>query len=71
MNDEILFNTMLSDYPDVLNVNQVCIILGIGKKLAYYILKDNKIAYLKVGRSYKIPKVNLIQYLIHDDQHEH
>ena len=64
-NENILYQTMLIDYPDVLNVEDVCKILGIGKKLVYSILKENNLDHPRIGRAYKIPKINLIQYLTH------
>ena len=38
--------------------------LDIGINLAYELVRKNKIPSLKVGREYKIPKVNVISYLI-------
>ena len=54
---------MLKNYPDVLNVTQLCEILKISRKLAYRLLKEGKIKHLKIGRSYKIPKPFLLRYL--------
>ena len=36
---------------------------GISKKLAYRLLADGDILSVRVGRSYKIPKVSVIAYL--------
>lgn len=57
-------NTICQDFPDVLNVAHLCEILGISRKLAYRLLKEGEIEYLLIGRSYRIPKVNLIKYLL-------
>lgn len=52
-------------YPDVVNVEQLCTMLGgIGRKTAYGLLKGGSIRYLKIGKSFKIPKVAVIEYLI-------
>jgi len=53
----------LKKYPDVLNINQMCEILGVSVKTGYSLLKSKKIASLKVGRSYRIPKTHLVSYL--------
>ena len=37
---------------------------GIGKKTAYELLKDGAIHYMKIGKSFKIPKIYIIEYLI-------
>ena len=52
------------EYPDVVNVNQMCEMLGgISLKLGYRLLKANEIEHLKIGRAYRIPKLNIIKYL--------
>lgn len=56
---------LFSNYPDVVSINQMCVMLGgIGKKTAYNLLKNGEIRYLKIGKSYKIPKICIIEYLI-------
>lgn len=54
---------MLNDYPDVLTVAQVAEILGIGKNAAYCLIKNRSIGCRRVGRSIRIPKVCVIDYL--------
>jgi len=55
---------MFKEYPDVLDIVKMCEMLNIGVKMAYRMLKENKIAHLKVGRLYRIPKVHVIDYLL-------
>ena len=55
---------MLKNYPDVLNVEQMCEILGgINIKTGYKILKEKKIESIKVGRAYLITKINVVDFL--------
>lgn len=55
---------MFEKYPDVVEVKELCQILGgISKKLAYRSLANGEIFSVRVGRSYKIPKVSVIAYL--------
>lgn len=55
---------MFKNYPDVINVKQLQEMLGgISKKLAYYLLKNNIIKSVKIGREYKIAKADVILYL--------
>lgn len=61
--------TLFSDYPDVVNVEQMCSMLGgIGKKTAYDLLKNGEIRYIKLGRSFKIPKICIIEYIVGNGQ---
>ena len=57
------YRIMLKDYPDVMNAEQVCEVLGVGMKTCYRILKERKITSIKVGRAYRIPKAHLLSYL--------
>ena len=54
---------MLKDYPDVLNIDQMCEILSVSTKTGYKIIKSGSICCLKVGRAYRIPKAHLFSYL--------
>ena len=55
---------MFSNYPDVVDIRQLCEMLGgIGQKTAYQLLHDGKIRYLKIGRSFRIPKKSIIAFL--------
>ena len=58
-----LYNTTFQDYPDVLNIAQLSRLLGISKKLASELMKENKIKYTRVGREYRIAKIHVIEYL--------
>ena len=42
--------------------------LGICRKNAYLLVKQNKIHSARVGRSYKIPKLCVVEYLIDQDR---
>ncbi len=56
---------LFSEYPDVVTVKQMCTMLGgISMKTAYQLLETGKIRYLKIGKSFKIPKIFIIDYLV-------
>ena len=57
------YNVRLKDFPDILNVDQLCEVLGISTKTGYKLLSNGTIAALKVGRMYRIPKVHVLPYL--------
>jgi len=46
-----------------MNIDQMCEILGISTKTGYRLLKEGTITSLKVGRTYRIPKVHVLTYL--------
>ena len=64
LNPRDAYRVMLRDYPDVLNIDQMCEILSISTKTGYALLKKGSVQHLKVGRSYRIPKAHLLTYLI-------
>jgi len=54
---------IFEDYPDILNVNQLCQALDCGKNTAYNLINQGNIKALKIGNTWKIPKAYLIQYI--------
>jgi excisionase family DNA binding protein len=61
------YSLMFTDYPDIVNFVQMKQMLGgISDTLAYRMLREKKIKSKKVGREYKIPKVNVINYITTD-----
>ncbi len=62
------YKSMFKNYPDVVNVKELQSMLGgISKKLAYHLLQNNIIKSIKIGREYKIDKVDVISYLTEKD----
>ena len=51
------------EYPDVVSVEEMSDMLGIGVKSAYKLVKDGEIQCFKVGRFYRIPKYHILKYL--------
>ena len=50
-------------YPDVMDIHQMCSLLGISTKTGYRLLRDGVIFSVKVGRAYRITKDNILAYL--------
>ena len=57
------YRLVFKEYPDILDVEQMSQLLKISKKTAYRLLRTESINSIKVGREYKIPKLNIIRYL--------
>lgn len=54
---------MLESYPDVLTVPQLQDALGIGRSVAYSLLKNNTIKHFRIGKQIRIPKAYLLEYI--------
>lgn len=57
------YSHMFVKYPDIVTVTQLSQMLSISERLAYRLIREGRIACLKIGRTYKIPKINVIKYL--------
>ena len=55
---------MLKEYPDVLTVEQVAQILNIGINAAYRLVNSHEIGCRKIGKSIRVPKVCVVDYLV-------
>ncbi|MEH7445190.1 helix-turn-helix domain-containing protein [Bacillus sp. JJ1122] len=53
----------LNKYPDVLNVEDVQKILGIGRRQAYELVSSNEFHTIRVGRRIKIFKDVFVRWL--------
>lgn len=51
------------NYPDVVSTKQMREMLHIGKNTAYKLLDGKEIESIRIGRTHKIPKINIISYL--------
>lgn len=54
---------MLEEYKDVITVNELCVILRIGKNSAYRLLQNGEIRSRRLRSKYLIPKNVIIDYL--------
>lgn len=57
-------NIVFKDYPDALTLCEFAEMLGISQKLASKLIRTGEIEAIKVGREYRIAKVNAIRYLL-------
>ena len=58
------YKVMFTEYPDVVNVEQLCEMLGgPSSKSVYRLLKEGAIQSYWIGKRYRIPKVSEIEYL--------
>ena len=65
-NDDLLLccQVMFTDYPDIVSVFQLQKMLNISRQLAYELITSGSINAVKVGNSYRIPKISVIGYML-------
>lgn len=64
MKSQTTYKLLFCEYPDVVNVEQMCEMLGgISMKTGYKLLKSGTIKSIVVGRRYRIPKMCILEYL--------
>ena len=65
-----LYKMMFPNYPDIITVCQLREMLGISRTLAYALINDGYIQAIKLGNTYKIPKVSVINYIMTEAENE-
>ena len=59
-----LNSTTFDKHPDVVNVKQMCKMLGgISEKTGYRLLHGGNIKFFTIGRSIRISKMSIIDYI--------
>lgn len=54
-----------NNYNDMVNIDDLCEMLSIGKNSAYHLLKTQQIKSFKIGRTWKIPRESVSEYVLH------
>lgn len=54
---------MLDEYEDIITIQELRDILGVGRNSAYALLNDGVISAFRIGRNWKIPKESVIHYI--------
>lgn len=63
-----LSTVMFKNYPDCVNISQLQSMLGIKRTKSYELIKSGKIKAIKIGKDYKISKLNVIAFVIGEEQ---
>jgi excisionase family DNA binding protein len=58
-----VYRTVFRDYPDVLDVKQMSQLLGVSTKTVYRLLRSGTVDSLRIGREFRVPKVNVMKYV--------
>lgn len=55
---------MFESYDELITVEEMQQLLGIGKNTAYRLLRENKIKCFRIGRMWKIPKKSIEEFIL-------
>lgn len=58
-----LYQMMFPNYPDIVTVKQLQVMLSVSRHLAYKLINDGEIQAVKIRTSLKIPKVSVINFV--------
>ena len=61
---QTLYKLLFADYPDIVTVRQLQVMLGISRHAAYDLLGEGEISCIRLANAYKIPKINVINYVL-------
>ena len=61
-----MYKLMFAEYPDIVTVKDLQTMLGISRHTAYDhdLLGEGEISCIRLGNAYKIPKINVIDYVL-------
>jgi predicted DNA-binding transcriptional regulator AlpA len=54
--------SLFKEYPDIVNIKEMQKMLGIGRTLAYQLIKNKTIKSKKLNNKYKIQKQSIIEF---------
>lgn len=55
---------MFNEYQDIINVEELCEMLSIGKNAAYQLLSSGQLKAFRYNRVWKIPKLGVVEYVM-------
>ena len=61
------YSRMFRAYPDALSLKDLSQMFGVSTKQASKLIHDGKIDAVKIGREYRVAKVNAIRFLLGKD----
>ena len=51
------------NYPEIMNIGDVQEVLGIGRSMAYRLIKEGKLKCIRIGKAIRVPKKFLIDFI--------
>lgn len=62
-NSSTIYKIMFEDYPDIVTVAQLQKMLHISRQLAYELINNGQIKAIRVGNSFRITKISIIDFV--------
>ena len=59
-----VYKTMFEEYPDIVGVQEICKMLGIGETKAYRMINDGTLRRIPCSRTHKVAKITVIDYVL-------
>lgn len=59
---------MLEEYPDILTVEEACEALRVGYNAMYDLLNSGKLKGYRNGRSWRIPKIAIKEFILENSK---
>ncbi len=63
-----VYRTMFADYPDIVNVGQLCEMLDLKYKTVCKFIREGKIPRMPDGRKIRVAKIEVINYVLQREQ---
>ncbi len=63
-----LYQMMFPEYPDIVTVRQLQEMLDVSRAIAYKLIGDGYIPAVKIAGAFKIPKVNVINFVMEEGE---
>lgn len=54
---------MFKEYSDIVTIDEMCVMLGIGRNNAYILLNSKKVKAYRNGRVWRIPKLAIVEFI--------
>lgn len=61
---EVVYKNMYSEYPEILEVKDLCEILGYGKKKVYQLIMEGQLKKIPCGSTIKVAKATVIDFVL-------
>ena len=59
------YSQMFPGYPDAVSLQQAAEMLGLNRHTVGELIRSRRLFALKIGRTYRIPKLSVIEFLLH------
>ena len=63
-NKDLIYKSMFKDYPDVVTVDQLREMLGVGIKKAYELVRSGELKSVPCSKALRVPKLVVIDYIL-------